>query len=104
MNDNNLYSLLAIIKQNGDVRRLIRKGLDYKMIAELTNTAILAGYISYENETVSLSIDGETKFLELDKHLKITDKNKWIEPKNESKISSIEKDFIFLPKQDELHF
>lgn len=104
MNDNNLYSLLAIIKQNGDVRRLIRNGLDYKMIAELTNSAILAGYIVYEHETVSLSKEGELKFLELDKHLKITDKKKWIEPKNDSKISPIDKDFIFLPKQDELHF
>ena len=88
MNEKHLYTLFSIIKNNGDVKRL----------------AISEGFIIYESDNVSLSKKGEEIFRELESKLKITDKNKWIEPKNASRIPVLEKDFIFLPKQDELHF
>lgn len=104
MNEKYLYTLLSVIKKNGDVKRLLRVGLDYKEISEITSQAISEGFIIYESDSVSLSSKGEERFNELESKLKITDKKKWIEPKNVSKIPVLEKDFIFLPKQDELHF
>lgn len=104
MNEKYLFTLLSIIKNNGDVKRLLRAGLDYKEISEITSQAISEGFIIYESDNVSLSKKGEEIFRELESKLKITDKNKWIEPKNDSRIPVLEKDFIFLPKQDELHF
>ena len=104
MNEKHLYTLFSIIKNNGDVKRLLRAGLDYKEISEITSQAISEGFIIYESDNVSLSKKGEEIFRELERKLKIIDKNKWIEPKNASRIPVLEKDFIFLPKQDELHF
>ncbi len=104
MNDKLLYILLDIIKKNGDIRRLKREGLDYISIAKITTEAIKNKLIIYDNNKISLSDLGEEMYLELDLKLKVLDKNKWIEPKNESRIPILEKDFVFLPKQDELHF
>ena len=104
MNKNALYILLTIIKTNGDVKRLIREGLDYKTIGEMTNQAISDGLIVYKDDNIFLSTEGENLLIELDKKLKVQDKSKWIEPKNDSKIPNLGKDFIFLPQQDELHF
>lgn len=104
MNKNALYILLSIIKTNGSVTRLIREGLDYKTIGEMTNQAISDGLVIYKDDIIFLSPEGEDLLGELDKKLKVLDKKKWIEPKNDSKIPTLGKDFVFLPQQDELHF
>ncbi len=104
MNEKHLYTLLSVVKNNGDVKRLIREGLDYKEISELTSHSISNGFILYDNDNVSLSEMGEKLFIDLDNKLKITDKSKWIEKENDSRITKMEKDFIFLPNQNELHF
>jgi hypothetical protein len=36
--------------------------------------------------------------------IKITRKENWIEKENKSKVPKLEKNSIFLPSQDELHF
>jgi len=104
MNEKHLYTLLSVVKNNGDVKRLIREGLDYKDISEITSYAIEKNFIIYKNDTVTLSEMGVKLFIDLDKKLKITDKNKWIEKEKESRIVKMDKNFIFLPNQNELHF
>lgn len=104
MNENAIYNLLTVIKNNGNVKRLIREGLDYNMIGKMTNQAISDRLIIYENDNIYLSSEGIRLLTELEKKYKIQDKRKWIEPKNECKIPTLGKNFIFLPQQDELHF
>jgi hypothetical protein len=104
MKEKELYILLTVIKNNGDVKRLTREGLSYKDVAEMTNKAITDGLIIYGNDSISLSEKGSEILLMLDKRLKQTDKNKWIEPENQSKTSILDKNDVFLPNQNDLSF
>lgn len=104
MNEKQLYTLLNVIKTNGDIRKLKREGLDYKEIAELTKIAITKEYVCYDNDVVKLSDKGLKKIKELDDRYKIINKDLWIEAENKSKIPKLEKKFIFLPNQNEIHF
>jgi hypothetical protein len=104
MNEKHLYTLLNVIKTNGDIRKLKREGIEYKEIAELTKLAITKEYVQYENDIVKLSDKGLEKINELDNRYKVINKDLWIEAENKSKIPKLEKDFIFLPNQNEIHF
>jgi hypothetical protein len=105
MNEKYLYTLLIIVKKNGDALRLIREGLTYLEIADLTNTALDEGYIEFgkEDELITTA-KGDIKILELESQFKKTNKREWISPENKSKIPKLDKDFIFLPHQNEIHF
>lgn len=104
MNEKHLYTLLKVIETNGDIRKLKREGLDYKEIAELTKLAITKEFVSYDNDLVKLSDKGLKKIKELEERYKVVNKDLWIEAENKSKIPKLEKDFIFLPNQNEIHF
>ena len=104
MTTKNKLLLLSIIHNNGSVKKLIREGFTYKGISELLEVLVDEDLIIYENDKISLTKEGQRFLDDKSQLIKKQDKNLWIEPKNDSKISSIEKDFIFLPKQDELHF
>jgi len=104
MNDSNLYILLTVIKNNGDIRRLKREGIEYLEIAELTNQIISGQLAKYTDDTIILTAEGETKLVELEKTIKKTKKENWIEREIKSKISKLDKNFIFLPNQNELEF
>lgn len=104
MNDSNLYILLSVIKNNGDIRRLKREGLEYLEIAELTNQIISSELARYTDDTILLTANGEKKLNELEKIIKKTKKVNWIEKEMRSKISKLDKNFIFLPNQNELEF
>lgn len=104
MNNKHLYILLNVIKTNGDIRKLKREGIDYKRIAELTKQAITEGLVKFDNNTASLSAEGELKIKHLENEYKVKDKNQWIDQENKSKVPKLEKDFIFLPNQNEIHF
>ncbi len=104
MKEQNLQILLSIIKNNGDVRRLKREGLDYIDIAELTNQVISTQLASYTDETIALTAKGHKKLLELEQIIKKTNKKNWIDKELKSQIPRLDKSFIFLPNQKELDF
>ena len=52
MKDNKLTLLLHIIKSNGNINKLVREGVSFKEITNLTNNAIEKGYLTYENERI----------------------------------------------------
>ena len=104
MNQTHLYILLAVIKNNGDIRQLKNEGLDYLEIADLTNQLILKEYVEYIEDEIKLTEKGIEKFEELKVSLKKTNKNNWIKKDLKSKIPKLEKNFIFLPNQNELDF
>lgn len=104
MDYSKLYTLLSIIKNNGDVRRLKRAGLDYIEIAELTNEIISNNLAIYNNDSIELTEKGNKLLIELEENFKIKNKRNWIDKENKSKIPKLDKNFIFLPAQDELDF
>jgi len=104
MNEKNIYTLLSIVKNNGDVKRLTRLGLDFINIAELTKIAIKNNFLDYKDGVILLTESGNKEIIKLAEKFKQINKDLWIEAENESKIPVLEKNFIFLPNQDELHF
>ena len=104
MNDKHLYILLSVIKNNGDIKRLKREGISYQEIAQLTQKSIETNLIIYTDDLIELSEFGLNKLKELEKLYKEKNKELWIENEKESIIPKLEKDFIFLPNQNELLF
>lgn len=104
MKENQLTILLHIIKSNGNVNKLVREGVSFKEITSLTNEAIEKEYLTYENEKISVTDKG-TEFLnQTIEIIKKTNKNEWIEKDLRSQVKRIDKNFIFLPRQNELTF
>jgi len=105
MNKKDIYIILTIVKNNGDAQRLIRAGLSYKQIADITNYSIKEKLIEFTDENrLFITEKGDNMILELNKDFKIRDKNMWIEKENKSRIPRLEKDFVYLPNQNEIHF
>lgn len=104
MNTENLYLLLDIIFRNGSIKRLSREGIDYNDIAKQTQKAIKDGLVSYDKERVVLTKKGINLHRKLEKDFKKTNKDEWIEKDFKSQIPSIDKNTIFVSRQNELTF
>ncbi|MFH7004238.1 hypothetical protein [Flavobacterium bizetiae] len=102
--DNNLYLLLDVIKKSGSVKKLTRIGITFNQIAEYTNQAIQKGLITNVENKIVLTELGLESLEVLEKHYKKTNKEEWIEIDVENKIPKIEKNSIFLPRQNALTF
>lgn len=104
MNEKEIYLLLNAIKKNTDIKRLVREGLSYTSIAKLTKEAIYQDYVKYKDEKISLSDKGEQYYEQIKDNYKRTNKDEWIEKDFDSQVKTIDKNSIFLPKQNELTF
>jgi hypothetical protein len=104
MEEKELYLLLNVIKNNGDIKRLVREGINYKEIAELTNEAISRKLVTYIDNQILLSDLGNSRFEEIKNNYKKTNKDEWIEKDKKNQIPGIEKNTIFVPRQNELTF
>jgi hypothetical protein len=104
MNEKEIYLLLNAIKKNTDIKRLVREGLSYTSIAKLTREAISNEYVQYENEKISLSEKGVQYYEQIKENYKRKNKDEWIEKDLKSQVKRIDKNFIFLPRQNELTF
>jgi S-adenosylmethionine synthetase len=104
MKENKLTILLHIIKSNGNINKLIREGVSFKEITSLTNDAIEKGYLTYENEKIFLTNNGVDFLTKTSEIIKKTTKEEWIEKDFKSQVTQIDKNSIFLPRQNELTF
>lgn len=104
MNEDNLYILLDVILKNGSPKRLLRQGMSFKQIAEYINKVIELNFVSYINEKITLTDLGVNKLKQLESYYKKTNKNEWIDKDIKNKTLKIEKDFLYLPNQNELTF
>ncbi len=104
MSMKNKILLLHLIKSKGNIKQLTREGLTYKNISELLDILVREELIIYDELKIKLTESGN-KYLNDGRILiKKQQKNLWIEGENKSKIPKLEKDFIFLPNQNEIHF
>lgn len=104
MKEKEIYLLLNAIKKNTDIKRLIREGLSYSAIARLTKEAISNELVTYEDEKIHLSEKGEQLYEKIKDNYKRTNKEEWIEKEFKSQIKRIDKNAIFVPRQNELTF
>jgi len=96
--------LLRIINKNGDINDLIREGLPFSKIAELTNDVITAGLVIQSDERIELSREGLEKMQELEVRYKKINKEEWIEKDIKSIIPKLDDKLIYVPDQNELTF
>lgn len=104
MKEDNLAILLQIIYFNKNINKLVRKGVSFKDITEITNKAVEIGYLTFENEKIKLTPIGIEFLLNYIETNKKTNKEEWIGIELKSKIPKIDKKFVFLPRQNELFF
>ena len=102
--ERHIYYLLKVIKNNSSIRQLIREGLSFSKIGKLISKSLDLEYIINSDNKISLSELGLTKLEELHIKYKKINKNEWITEDVKNKIPRIDKNFIFLPRQDELDF
>ena len=99
-----MYLLLNVIFKNSSVMNLTRQGLSFIQIAESTNSAINSELVTYIEERIVLTDKGFTLLKQLELKYKKINKDEWIEKDFKNKISKLDKNIIFLPKQNELTF
>lgn len=99
-----MYLFLDIIKRKGSVSKLIKEGLSFSKIAELTQQAIIKGIIVNTEDGITLTVLGEELLAKLAILYKRVNKNEWIEVEKSSKISKLDNNDVFLPNQDDLWF
>lgn len=104
MKEKEIYLLLNAIKKNTDIKRLIREGLSYSDIARLTKDAITNELVNYQDEKIQLSTKGNELYEQIKDNYKKTNKDEWIEKDFKSQIPRINKNTIFVPRQNELTF
>jgi len=106
MENENLYILLDVIFRNGSIKRIARRGVDYNEIANQTQIAIKSELVTYDKEKVLLTAKGLELLKQLELTYKRTKKTEWIEKdeKNRLEKNRREKNYIFVPKQNELTF
>lgn len=104
-NNNELYQLLHIIHNNGNIRRLIRKNITFVEVIDFIKELTIKGILYYNDAKLSISEDGMKLFEELSIKYKNIEKDKWIEKEIKSKLENkIDIDFIYLPDQNKLYF
>ena len=104
MNNQHLYLLLHIIKNNSNINRLIRENIRAEQIGDQIENLIKNNHLIFENKKLYLTDKGEELYQNLSKDYKQRDKSKWIEEEEKSKIDKIDKNFIYLPSENEIHF
>lgn len=104
MENENLYIFLDIVFRNGSIKRLARKGVDYNEIATYTQTSIKDGLIGYADQKIVLTNKGIELHKQLQLNYKRIKKDEWIEKDKKNQIARIDKNTIFVPRQNELTF
>lgn len=99
-----MYLLLKVAQQNKPLDVLLREGLTYKIIGELTELAIKEDLLHLINDEIKLTKLGEDKLVELAQLFKKRNKEEWIEKDKKNQIPKIDIDDIFLPSKDNLSF
>lgn len=90
---------LKLVKYSKTMQGLLESGDDITNVKSLWKRFEEEELVVKEEETIKLTPKGEKKLQELLK------KEAWIEPENKSRIKGeIDKNAIFLPRRDELHF
>lgn len=106
MNESNIYILLKVIFRNGSVKSLTRLKIDLDANGFKVNQAIAEGLVQSSENSIILTERGLQLLTELKEKYKNTKKDEWIEKDEKNRLvkNRREKDFIFVPRLNELTF
>lgn len=96
--------MLLIMSNNGSIRELIREGYSYSQIAIMTSELIEDDYVIEINDQLTLTDKGEKWLSKEFKENKVKGPETWITPEEKSRIKKLEKNEVYLPNRNELHF
>jgi len=98
MNERYLQILLQLVKNRGNILRLVNAGLEHIKIAELIAWAGKENLIIKKNNSIQITPKGKERLKELNR----INKSNWIKPEDKSRIEQIDINAIFVPRKDEL--
>lgn len=96
--------LLKLVKHNGNISSLIKSGYHYSQIIDFLGQLIEEGKLEKTESGIVITDPGDLEIEILNKKLQRKDSSVWIEPDIGHKISSIDKNEVFLPSKDEISF
>ncbi|WP_149304222.1 hypothetical protein [Pareuzebyella sediminis] len=96
--------VLNMVENLGNVKRLLREGLSYREISDITNKLVQDELLSYYEKRIILTEKGKVVLDQNKLLIKETNKENWIQPENKSRVKKHERNFIYLPNQTELDF
>ncbi|MEY8862481.1 hypothetical protein [Tenacibaculum singaporense] len=104
MEETTILKMLLIIQNNGSITELLKDGYTYGQIAIMTSQLVEEKYIEEKEDSLVLSAHGK-EWLEINfKENKLIGSERWILPENRSKIEKLNKNEVYLPSRNELHF
>lgn len=104
MKDSIRHKLLLLIKHNGSITELIKDGFTYGQIASLINLLGEEADVTDVDGKLVLTEKAENWLKEQSELKPRTGSDKWILPEEKSKIEKIERNEVYLPSRNELHF
>lgn len=104
MNERSLYFYFKAIVNDSNVRLLTREGISFKQIASMIPYSINEGYIVEVGDKITLSEKGMKFYETLNLNYKNINKDTWIDKDKKSQVAKLDKNALFLPRQDELTF
>jgi len=104
MQDDIKLLLLKLVKSNANIQPVIELGYDYAQVISFLNLLVEQNLLQKQNNQVFVTIEGLTEIEKLNIKFNRFNSSKWIEPESESRISKIDKEFVFLPNKNELSF
>ncbi len=104
MEDSIKLKLLLILKNRGSITDLIKDGFTYGQIADMISHLVEEGYADEIDDQLQVSEKG-MKWLNIEfKTNKLKGSESWIVPEKRSKIPQVDKNEVYLPNRNELHF
>ncbi len=104
MKDAILFKLLLVVKGSGYITDLKKDGYSYVRIAEFFNYLDKEGLVEKKDDKLTLSNTGMKRLKELNKKYDRKHFNQWIVPEDRSRVDKLDKNFVYLPNQNELNF
>lgn len=104
MKDSIRQKLLLLIKHNGSITELIKDGFTYGQIASFINVLGEEEDLKDVNGKIVLSEKAENWLKEQSEIKPRKGSDKWILPEEKSRIEKIDRNYVYLPNRNELHF
>jgi len=104
MKDAILFKLLLVVKGSGNITDLRKDGHSYVRIAEFIQYLEEEELAEKKDGRFTLSDTGIQRLKELNKKYDRKHFNQWIVPEDRSRVDKLDKNFVYLPNQNELNF
>lgn len=99
MRESTLILMLQLVKNNGSIESIVRRGYSYTQIANFIKQLIIDGWVINDNGLLKLSDEGNEKFNVINKKLNRNNSSSWISPQEEYKVDGITKFDVYLPRK-----